>query len=340
VERELQVLYRRLRKASLAFVIILLIGTFGYRYLAENATLFDGLYMTFLTVTTIGFHEVIQLDGNVPGRIFTIAIAFSGIGILTYGFSNFAALIIESDLSRPIKRRQMERTARKMNQHYIICGGSHVGLEIADELERTRRPFVLIDRDESVIDEQIDNYRFGNGLIGDCTEEDTLRKAGIENCQGLFITTRNDHLNIVICVTARQLSPYLRIICHCKEPENEPKLRAVGANRVISPSRIGGLRMASEMIRPTVTTFLDEMLRDTHRSLRIEELLIPPRYHGKTTRDLPLSDTSRTLILAIRKGESWEYNPAPDFPLPENGYIIVMTTPEELKKLQKDINPD
>jgi voltage-gated potassium channel len=338
MDREVQILYRRLRKAMIAFFIILIVGAFGYYKLAHEATFFDGLYMTFLTVTTIGFHEVVQLEGNIPGRIFTIVIAFSGIGILTYGVSNFAALIIESDLSRPIRRRQMERATRKLNQHYIICGASHVGLEIADELERTQRPFVLVDKDERVIDEIIDQYRFGKSLVGDCTEAETLESAGITNCEGLFITTRSDHMNIVICVTARQLSPYLRIVCNCKEPENESKLRAVGANHVISPSRIGGLRMASEMIRPTVTSFLDEMLRDTHQNLRIEELFISPEFQHKTVQDLSIDSLPKTLILAIRKGDSWEYNPNPDHPLEEGSRIIVMTTPEELKKLKKTVS--
>jgi voltage-gated potassium channel len=145
-------------------------------------------------------------------------------------------------------------------------------------------------------------------------------------------------MNIVICVTARQLSPYLRIVCNCKEPENESKLRAVGANHVISPSRIGGLRMASEMIRPTVTSFLDEMLRDTHQNLRIEDLFISPEFQHKTVQDLSIDSLPKTLILAIRKGDSWEYNPNPDHPLEEGSRIIVMTTPEELKKLKKTVS--
>jgi voltage-gated potassium channel len=123
MDREVQILYRRLRKAMIAFFIILIVGAFGYYKLAHEATFFDGLYMTFLTVTTIGFHEVVQLEGNIPGRIFTIVIAFSGIGILTYGVSNFAALIIESDLSRPIRRRQMERAHQKIKPtlYHLRC---------------------------------------------------------------------------------------------------------------------------------------------------------------------------------------------------------------------------
>ncbi len=333
MEAELKLLNRRLRRAVVAFGLILAIGMLGYRFLGEDVSWIDGLYMTFLTVTTIGFHEVVILDDNIPGQIFTMAIAVAGIGILTYGFSNFAALVIESDLSNPLRRRQWENTVKKMHNHFIICGASRVGWQIAEELERTKRPYVIGDLNEEKVELLNEHFKVGKAIHGDCTEEEILEKLGITKAKGLFITTRDDNLNLVIVVTVRQLNPTINIICHCKEPDNTRKLKAVGATKVVSPAHIGGLRMASEMLRPTVTTFLDEMMREIHQDLRIEEVTVGGFFHRKTVEELPIDDLPKTLLLAVKHGDQWVYNPPRDHFLNEGCRIIVMTTPDELKEL-------
>jgi voltage-gated potassium channel len=324
----------RLKKSGIAFLIVILIGTFGYRMLVEGTSWFDGLYMTFLTVTTIGFSEVVNLDGNTLGRIFTIFIAISGISILTFSFSNVAALIIESNLSENLKRKRKELRIQKMKDHYIICGAGRVGIHVAEELEKTQRNFVICDRDESVIAQTKDIFQFGEIIVGDCTDEDFLTRIGIEHAKGFFVTTRNDHYNIVICLTARQLRKNMRIVSNCQEPESIKKLKMVGANKVISPSFIGGLRMASEMVRPMVTTFLDEMLRDTNLNLRIEELPVPSHYHEKRLETLPFEKLENTLLLAVREGNKWKFNPSKNYILMKNSALIFMASPEELQKMQ------
>ncbi len=248
-------LYSRLRKAMVAFLTVLLLGMTGYRFLVEGTSWFDGLYMTFLTVTTIGFSEVVNLEGNDLGRAFTILIALLGIGVLTYAFSNLAALIIESNFTKHMKQWRMEQAIQKLKDHYLICGGSSVGMHVAEELERTHRPFVLGDLDEALVEKLQDRFQYGKVLLGDCTHEDFLIRMGIKEARGVFVTTRNDHNNIVISLTSRQVRPDISLVAHCKDPENHRKLSAVGVNRVISPSFIGGLRMASEMVRPNVTNF-------------------------------------------------------------------------------------
>jgi voltage-gated potassium channel len=330
---ETRILTVRLQKAGIVFFCILFIGTVGYMLVADNVSWFDGLYMTFITITTIGFEEVINLDRNVPGRVLTIFIAVSGIGTLTYTFSNIAALIIETDLNKHLKRRKMERNIAKMSQHYIICGGSRVGIHIADELEQTKRPFIIADLDEALVDELQSKYQHGKVIAGDCTDDEFLTKLNIKEATGLFITTRDDNLNLVMSVTARQLSAGIRIVSHCKNPESVKKLYSVGADKVVLPSYIGGLRMASEMVRPTVTSFLDEMLRDKNQNLRIEEVPLPPYWERKTVGDLPLQGLQKTLLLALREQEAWYYNPPKERLLQIESRLIVMTSPEELKVL-------
>lgn len=221
-----------------------------------------------------------------------------------------------------------------MKGHFIICGWSTVGRHVAEELEHTQRAFVVGDWDQDIVDEVNDLYQYGMAFKGDCTDDDFLKKLNIQEAEGLFIATRNDHQNIVICVTARQLNKSMRIVAHCKEMDSQKKLHFVGADSVVSPSSIGGLRMASEMVRPTVTGFLDTMLRDTNRNLRIEELIIGEKYAGKTIADLPLDGLGMTLIMAIREEGQWTYNPPKDHLLKPYGVLILMTSPEELKKLR------
>lgn len=225
-----------------------------------------------------------------------------------------------------------------MKGHYIVCGWSTVGRYVAEELEQTQRPFVVGDWDQEIVDEVNSLYQYGMAFKGDCTDDDFLKKLNIHEAEGLFIATRNDHQNIVVCVTARQLNKTMRIVAHCKEPDSRKKLHFVGADSVVSPSSIGGLRMASEMIRPTVTGFLDMMLRDTQLNLRIEELTISEQYVGKTIADLPLEDLQLTLIMAVREEGRWTYNPPKDHPLQPYAVIILMTSPEELKKLTSRMN--
>ena len=161
------------------------------------------------------------------GRLFTIFIAISGIGILTYSFSNLAALIIESDFSKRMKKKKMEQAIRKMKDHYLICGASKLGVHIAEELEKTKRPFLICDVDEEVLEELNERFDQGMILLGDCTEEGFLEKMRIESARGIFATTRNDHNNIVIVVTARQMVPDIRIVSECIKPENHKKLLRV-----------------------------------------------------------------------------------------------------------------
>lgn len=332
MDTQIILLYNRLKKAFLAFLFVLLMGMVGYRLIVEGTSWFDGLYMTFLTVTTIGFSEIVNMEGNQMGRVFTIFIALCGIGVLTYAFSNLAALIIESDITKHLKRMRKEKVIKKMKDHYLICGASKVGVHIAQELENTQRPFVIGDVDEEIVEELEGKFQYGKVLKGDCTQEEFLLQMGIESAKGVFVTTRDDHNNIVICLTTRQMRPAVMLVSHCMETENEKKLTAVGANKVVSPSFIGGLRMASEMVRPTVTGFLDEMLRDTNRNLRIEEVSIPEVYHDKRLQDLPLQKLDQTLVLAIKQLGTWEYNPSPDFQINSNTQLVVMTSPEELKQ--------
>lgn len=287
-----QLFLSRLRTAGAALMLIFVSGALGYYLLADRrASIIDCIYMTFITITTIGYGEVVDLSSSPGGRVFTMCIALAGIGTLTYLLSSFTAFIVEGNLSETFRRRMMEKKAATLENHYIICGAGQVGSHIAHELRATRRACVLID----VLPEPVKHLAAESPdtiyLVADATDNDVLIAAGIKRAAGLFAATSLDHQNLVIALTAKQLHPKLQVIARCSDMKNAAKLKAAGADAVISPSFIGGLRMASEMVRPTAVSFLDTMLRSTDQTLRIEEIVL--HEHGMTLGELGLESTLR-----------------------------------------------
>jgi len=324
---------------GIILVAIFIIGSVGYWIIGGgDYSLFDCLYMTIITITTIGFTEIVDLAGNTAGRVFTVIIAISGIGVLAYLVTNITAAVVEGQLTKSFRRRRMEKAAAKAREHYIICGVGWTGLHIINELRETRRPHVIIDINQEKIDKSLETMSNSIFLEGDATDNDTLIKAGIESASGLFAVTGDDNQNLVICLTAKQLNPRVRVVAQCNEMKNMEKMEKAGADSVVSPGYISGMRMASEMIRPTVVNFLDNMLRGKDESLRVEEVPMSPSLAGKALASLDLKKYPRTLLLAVKKGESWIYNPSrSDYIIEPENRLIVMTTPEERHTLEKNV---
>ncbi|MDP2729538.1 MAG: potassium channel protein [Dehalococcoidales bacterium] len=327
---------KRFLWSGLILASIILIGSLGYWFIGgRQHSLLDTLYMTFITITTIGFGEIIDFSNNPGGRLFTIFIAISGIGMLLYVVTNLTAMIVEGDLTQTFRRRRMEKLAGNSIDHDIVCGLGSVGFHIASELDSTKRPYVIVDINADSASRYLEALNNGIFIEGDATDDTTLLKAGIEGAKGLFAVTGDDNNNLVISLTARQLSPKLRIIVRCNEIANSEKMMRVGADAVVSPAFIGGLRMASEMIRPTVVSFLDTMLRDKEKNLRIEEISVPKRLAGKTLSDLDMKKQTNTLLLAVRTKKDWLYNPPDSYIIKPENVLVVMTTPEGRNELER-----
>lgn len=211
--------------------------------------------MTVITISTIGFTEVIDLSSNPQGRLFTIALALSGIGVLTYLLSNFTASVVEGELNEVFRRKKMEKMIQKYHDHFIVCGADSVSQYIMGELHSTQRPFVLVDLDRSKLETLMEPFPDHAFVEGDATDDSIQRKAGIERAQGLFAVTGDDNQNLVICLTAKQLNPKVKVVSRCRQVENIGKMEKVGADSVVSTASIGGLRMASVMVRPSVVSF-------------------------------------------------------------------------------------
>ncbi|MGD1119585.1 MAG: potassium channel protein [Dehalococcoidales bacterium] len=332
-------MYKKYIWCLIILVAIVIIGSIGYWLISGGGySLVDYIYMTVITITTIGFGEVIDLAGNPGGRIFTMFIALAGIGVLAYVLTSATATVVEGNLTKSFRRRRMEKIAEKAKGHYIVCGMDWAGLHIVQELRETKRPHIIIEISQNKIEKSLETFPKSTFIEGDATDNDTLIKAGIERAAGLFAVLGDDNQNLVICFSARHLNPGLRIVAQCTEMRNQDKMKQAGADSIVSPGYISGMRMASEMIRPTVVSFLDRMMRGRDEALRVEEIAIPKSLAGKSFSSLNLKKYPRTLILAVKKGDNWIYNPSRnECTIDYDDKIIVMTTPEERQELEKGL---
>ena len=306
---------------------VLIFGTVGYMLLTEGKySWFDCFYMTFITVATIGFGEIIDMSSNQPARILTVVIGILGAGNLSLLFSVVTVALLETDLNGTLRRRRMEKVIRKLKGHYILCGFGRVGRNIAHELEATNRHFVAIDEDL----ERLQEFKEKNpGLLylhGDASDDDMLLAADLEDAKGVFAITGDDSRNLMIVITAKQLKPTIRVVARCQEARNTEKMRKAGADAIVSPDFTGGMRIAAAMIRPHVVSFLDEMLR-SEKKLRIEEIPIPAGFIPKPIGTLKLRSANYVLLAARERNGNWQFNPDKDFLLKPGFTLIAMANP-------------
>ena len=310
----------------LGFSVIVAIGTLGYKLIGgDRYTTLDALFMTVITVLTIGYEEVIDLHNNPVGQVFTMAIAFAGVGIMTYFFSTVTAFILESDLDLTLRRRRMEKTIKKLSGHFIICGFGRVGRNVAQELDATHRHYVAIDENAEHLEAVKEKKPGLLFLAGDASDDDRLLEANVAEARGVFAVTGDDSRNLMISLTSKQLNPAVRVVARCHDVRNIEKMRKAGADAIVSPDFTGGMRIASAMIRPHVVSFLDEMLRSENK-LRVEEAVIPEDFKSRPLGDLELGrDTF--ILLAVRTRGGWQFNPPRDFLLQPGYTLVTMATP-------------
>ena len=331
-----RVSYKNVIYSCIGLISVVLIGTFGYWFITEkNYDLFDCFYMTIITITTIGYHEILDFGSYEGARLFTVFLALIGIGLLTYFLSSIAVILIEGHIKETFKRSKMEKRLVKLKDHYIVCGLNKNSEHLVEELISTKRNFILIESDEKVIEDFLKQYPSLYYIQGNGSSDNVLTKAGIAYAKGVFAATDDDNLNLVISLSSKHLNPNVRVLSYCFDRNNMDKIDLAGADKVISPNFIGALRMASEMVRPTVTSFLDTMLRDTDKNLRIEEISISEKHYGETIGTLRRKEFSSVLILALKEKETWLYNPKDDVVIGKDNTLVIMTTPQDRMKMEK-----
>jgi voltage-gated potassium channel len=322
------------------FVTILLLlagvtglGTIGYM-LIERWNAFDALYMTVITVASVGFGEVHPL--STAGRAFTIALIVVGLGTVAYGLSAITAFWVEGNLLHLWEKRKMERRISALRDHVIVCGGGEIGRHIAQELMKIGMPFVVIDidpRQESTF------HKLGHELlyiIGDATEGDVLGAARIENARGLIACMPSDKDNLFTLLTAREMNPSIRVVSSVNSDDARPKLLKAGADAVVSGKAIGALRLAAEMIRPHVVSFLDSMLRDPE-AVRVQEIAVGAGGAGQSLGTLGLQERVGIIVFALRSVKTLRhhFNPPPETTLEEGDVLIACASHEQVEAARR-----
>lgn len=322
---QLRRILKRILIANGVLLTLVLIGTVGF-YIAGGgeSDLSDAFYMTLITITTVGYDETVPIVGF-PARLFTGLISLAGFGAVTFLFTSLAVFFLERDLDYTLRRRRMEKQIRKLRHHYIICGFGRVGRNVAHELRITHRPFLVIDTDEEQLDNQQEQFPDLLYLQGDGSDDDLLLAADINDAAGVFAVTGDDSRNLMIALTAKQLNPQLRVVARCDELRNVQKMRKAGADMVVSPDFTGGMRIASSMLRPHVQSLLDEMLRSSE-GYRLEELAIPDDFEPRSRAKLAL-ESSDIVMLGIRVGREFVFNPPSDFVIEPGQVIVTMCSP-------------
>lgn len=316
-----------------ALITVTAIGTLGFRLIGgpEHGWL-DALYMTFITVTTIGFGEIIDMSHSAVGRAFTMLIGTAGLATIWFLFSTLTVFLLEVDLNATLRRKRMQRTIGNMTGHYVVCGFGRVGQNVGAELEMTGRAYAAIDQDLHTLEERKERDDSLLYLNGDASDDDILIAAGLERARGIFAVTGDDSLNLMITMTARQINPRIRIVARCHEPRNIAKLKKAGADEVVSPDFTGGVRIVAAMIRPHVVSFLEEMLRSEHR-LRVEEVKVPASFEPRPLERLR-TRSPHYVLLAIRGPQDWVFNPQDDAVLMPDDTLIAMCTPSGRRELE------
>ena len=327
-------------RLRLIFIICLLlavfmIGTIGFSIIEDFSPL-ESVYMTVITLSSVGFQEVRPL--SVQGKIFTILLIILGMGTVFYGFTTIIAAVVEGRVKELLRRRKMERRISSLKGHVIVCGIEETARCIIEELENTRTAFVIVNNEVSSWLESKD-YKDILYIEGDPSEETVLKKAGVDKAKGLIAALGNDTQNVFVVLTARELSPSLRIVARTAERESEQKFLRAGANAVVCPSRIGGLRLASEIIRPAVVDFLDVMMRGRDLTLRIEEAYVSPdsKFVNKTIAETDIGRKTGVIIVAIKEAATgrYLYNPSAETLIKEGDRLIALGEIGQIENLRK-----
>ena len=320
---------RRAARAIAAFFVVVVIGTAGYVVLGFG--LLDALYQTVTTITTVGFREVHPLDAS--GQIFTIALILCGFGTALYAFGLVLETLLDGHLRHHLERRRMEREIGRMKGHVIVCGYGRAGRAAADYLVSEGRELVVVDRDP----ERLQNTAYA-AVVGDVTDDDVLRAAGIERAQALIAALDDDAHNVYVTLSSRALRPDLVIIARARAEATKAKLVRAGADRAVNPQLIGGRRMGAFALQPHVAEFLDVVMHDETLDYRIEQLELAEESSasGKVLADLDIQSSTGAKLLALRSVNGrFLTNPPEDVRLEPKTVLIVLGTASQLAAARK-----
>jgi voltage-gated potassium channel len=322
---------------GLVGVLLILGSTAGYMVF-EGWPFMDALYMTVITLSTVGYREVGELSP--AGQVFTMFVILVGVGFVFYIAGSVVQFMVEGRIREILGRRKLERKIRSQKDHYIICGYGRVGSAVCEALLLKELPIVVIERDIDRVAKMVER-----GILhvpGEATDEDNLLTAGVQRARGLVAALKTDSDNVFVTLSSRQLNPQLFILARGGEEKSERKMLAAGANKVVCPYSMGAHRMAQTILSPTVTDFLELTLMDATRDIQMEEMPVDPasKLINVALQDSGIRKDLDLIIVAVKKatGDMF-FNPSSQTELEAADTVIAIGEKENLARLNKMLNP-
>ena len=310
-------------------------GTLGYVAI-ERWSVWDAFYMTVTTVATVGYREVHQL--SFTGQVFTVILIFGGVGTAFYTATLLVAAVVEGGLHSRFQQRRFARMLEQLENHFILCGYGRIGAIIADELQRQQVPFIVVERDPARSHQVME--RGWLGVAADASQEDVLRRVGIDRARGLIAAVGTDAENVYTVLTARVMRPDLFIIARVESDDAENKLKRAGANRVISPYQIGATHMVQSALRPAVVDFLHLATSSAHLDLSMEQVHLQQGSSlvGQTIAAAGIRQRFGVIVVAIKRAAGgMEFNPAPEAVMRAGDELVVLGQSESVKALEETV---
>jgi voltage-gated potassium channel len=331
---EPRVATRRIESALLALGIITVLGVLGYMVF-EGWSLADAVYMTVITLTTVGYREVRPLDTT--GQLWTMALLITGVGTLFYAAVSSVELVVEGTIRGYFGRRRMDRAINRLSGHYILCGYGRVGRQVAAEFALDGVSFVVIEQDRETVEECVEKGYLV--LLGEASDDAVLEEAGLRRARGLVAAVDSDADNVFVVLSARKLNPELHIVARASSDESAAKLEIAGADRTLSPYAVGGRRLASLVTQPLVVDFLDIVTRSEEgMEFRLEEFSVPEDSFiaDHTIGELRIGERTGAMILATHHGEgSFDTTPSASDRISGGDTLIVLGTREQVARLER-----
>ncbi|WLR41765.1 NAD-binding protein [Bacillus carboniphilus] len=324
--------YRHVMYATLSMLSVIIFGTVGF-YLTEGISTFDALWLTAITVLTVGYGDAVPRTE--AGKIFALFIIPMGIGIVTYAIGAVTALILEGELSRSLRRKKMVSQIEHLQGHIIVCGFGRVGRQVYNQLHIENQSVVVIENNQDVLETMDEDILYVNG---DARINEVLVRAGIERATGLIATLPTDADNVFVSLSAKEFNQDLHIVARAAYLESENKLKRAGADVVINPTSISGRRMAMSILKPKSAEYVETIFVNNRTKLDIEELILSHQssFINKSIAENKIRDQYGVTILAVQKGEKVLHNPSAELVLKEKDIIFVFGEREDIKKLEMD----
>lgn len=328
-------------KTIIAFLLLiglLVVGTVGYSIIEKDNpnkdwTLFDAIWMTVITLATVGYGDMGMSES---GRVFTVFLIIGGISMFFYCITIATTFLVEGELLSFFKHRRMMNSVDKLSNHYIICGIGDTGVHVLDEMLKSEVSFVGIEADDERLEHLAETRDFLY-IHGDATDDDVLIRSGVERAKGLVACLSRDQDNLFVVISAKNLNPTLRIASKAVEHNSPDKLITAGADEVVLPDHIGGIRLASGILEPHLIDFITKM-QGSRQTTRFAESIVQPasKLDGVTLRESQIQEETGLVVIALRsKDGTYIYNPAGDWKIEAGDGLFIIADPRQIQALDK-----